>query len=386
MIGAFPTNKFLDLHRRLATTPGPSLAEEPRRHVLQNVLDQAGLHTRTDRGGNLWVQVMESGPWEETLVIDAHIDVVERGYVDEVRHDGDVLQGLGVGDNLAAVTMLALALMRLAQGNRQGQRPLTALFSVGEEGLGNLQGVKQAVADHPSPPYCFVALDGSLGTFSMTGLGSRRYRAGIRCPGGHSWGDFGSPNAIEILTEILHEIKTAYSQLAASAAHPVSFNIGTISGGEGINSIARSADATYEFRSPSAALLEEMDSRLGRILAATGSRASVESRHEIIGTRPAASAVRPERVRGCIEPAWGPALGALEDTPMSTNVNVPLAAGWPAACVGVCRYSSSHTENEKLDLTSLPTGWHCLDRLLEQQVWPGSRGGNQPGTAAATQD
>ena len=175
MIGPYPDREFLDLHRHLVLTPGPPNHEEPRRHALAAFLTNHGIESQTDPAGNLIV-ALGKGLWSETAVLDAHLDVVERGAATEVRNDGEFLHGLGVGDNQAAVTMLALALVRLAPRAAELSRPLVFLFSTGEEGLGNLRGVRQFVSDHPEAPHVFLAFDGTRESHSLSGVGSLRYR------------------------------------------------------------------------------------------------------------------------------------------------------------------------------------------------------------------
>lgn len=364
MIGPFPRDEFLGLHERLALTPGPSNGEGPRRDVLRQFLVGRGLEAEADAAGNLVVTLGPAAPWAETVVLDAHLDVVERGHAVQVLRLADGLQGLGVGDNLAAVGMLALALTRLDAAALR--RPLLALFSVGEEGLGNLRGIRHLVTQHAEPPRILVSFDGSAESYSMTGLGSRRYHLAVTCPGGHSWSSFGSPNAIEVLLEALTAIKARYHEARYAASTVLSFNLGTIAGGEGINSIARNAEATFEFRSVSEVLLRAMDSVARGVAEATGQPADVTSTLACIGERPAAVAVDADRVAALVLPAWEPVSERLVEKPMSTNINPALAAGWPAICVGLCSVRHTHREDETVQLSSLAPGWGCLDRLCER--------------------
>lgn len=363
MIGPFPSDEFFALHERLALTPGPSHAEGPRRDLLRQFLADHGVPSAVDAVGNLRVALGRPGPWAATLVLDAHLDVVERGHALSVVRTAESLQGLGVGDNQTAVAMLALAAVRLHAAAAILQRPLLALFSVGEEGLGNLRGVRHLVAEHAEPPWLLVSFDGSLEACSMTGLGSRRYRVAVSCPGGHSWSSFGAPNAIEVLLETLGAVRARYQDARRAAPVVLSFNLGTIRGGEGINSIAREAETTFEFRSVSEALLKAMDGIVVRAAEAARQLADVSIEVTRIGARPAAVPVDAERVMALVAPAWQPVCAHLADRPMSTNINPALAAGWPSICVGLCSAHHSHREDESVQIASLAPGWGCLDRL-----------------------
>lgn len=369
MLGPFPQQAFHDVLIRLATTPGPSLQEEPRRLVLKEFFDEAGVPHDLDTAGNLWVSLGPGG-WREAVVYDAHIDVVERGYTDEVTvsDDGERLIGLGVGDNLAAVTMMAFAAKTLWAQQRSLKRPLKLLFSVGEEGIGNLKGIRQIVSDHPAPPYLFIAFDLSFETYSIAALGSKRYRVKINCPGGHSWDDFGSPNAIEQLLDVMGLLKHAYAEVTAHSKEVLTFNIGTIQGGQGINTIARFAEVAFEFRSTSPDLLLKIDQRLSEILPQIQARKDVSLVHTLIGDRPAAQPFQPERIEPLVRRLLTEQGENIVSKPRSTNINIPLSMGWPSMCMGLCQCRNYHREDESLDINSLPQGWELLNKLTQELV------------------
>lgn len=371
MLGRFPQREFLSLHRRLVRILGPSHGEGPRRDALAAFLARRGVPAAVDAAGNLVVCLGPPGEWSQALVLDAHLDVVERGGCGRPVYGPETVTGLGVADDLAAVALLALASVRLARRGPALRRPVWALFSVGEEGLGNLRGMREVVASHPCAPYLLVSFDGGLDTGSMTGLGSRRFRVGIQCPGGHSWGDFGAPNAIDVLVGILAAVKRRFLECQRTGGAPMSYNAGTIQGGEGINSIARRAEAALEFRSPSAGILDTLGAALRAEVEAAGRTPEVSAAWECIGERPAAGPVAPERVRAEVLPAWEAQGLSVPDRPMSTNINPALAAGWPAVCVGLCRSRHTHREDETLFLPSLPIGWACLEGLCTRLLGPG---------------
>jgi len=369
MLGSLPLKDFMQFLTDLATTPGPSLQEKPRRLLLESFLNDAGVPTETDPADNLWVSLGRdeiNEDWCDAVVYDAHIDVVERGYVPEVRCEKENLIGMGVGDNLTAVAMLAFLAKRVTTERILLKRPLKLLFSVGEEGSGNLKGVRRVVKDHPIPPYLFIAFDLSFEEYSITGLGSRRYCVKVRCPGGHSWDDFGSPNAIEQIIGLLSFLKDACINIASENQKIISFNIGSIRGGEGINSIARFAEAAFEFRSPFPEMLDKMAHALSDLLVKIKGQKGVSVCHEIIGERPAAQAVHPER----IEPIIYRLLAEQGENPScstrSTNINIPLSAGWPSICMGLCRCGRYHSEEEYVEIGSLGQGWELLNNLTKK--------------------
>ena len=365
MIGPFPEREFRELHRRLVLTLAPPNAEEPRHRILAEFFDCCGIAHSSDAAGNLIVPLGQ-GAWKDTVVLDAHIDVVERGGALEIRDDGECLHGLGVADDLAAVTVLALARLRLEKHVGRFPRPLVFLFSTGEEGLGNLRGVRQFVADHPTAPAAFLAFDGCRGSYSATALGSLRYRVQVETPGGHSWGSFGNPNAIELLIDYLAAVRASWRQATDNTDHASSYNFGSIRGGQGINSIARTAEATFEFRSVSPQVLEplgqavrEEAKRLGE--AAPACRFDVQ----LLGARPAGVSTRRRRLQPLIDALQADLAPPRQEVPMSTNINIPVAHGWPAVCLGLCQSANVHREDECVWLNSLPLGWQGLGRLLD---------------------
>ena len=367
MIGPFPATEFLELHRRLALTIAPSNGEEPRRRLLADLLDSHGIAHHSDNAGNLIASV-GNGPWQDSVVLDAHLDVVERGGALEVRNDGECLRGLGVADDLAAVTVLALALVRLAQGGESFARQLVFLFSTGEEGLGNLRGVRQFVADRRHAPFAFISFDGTRETFSLTALGSQRYQIEAQTPGGHSWAGFGQPNAIEIVLDFLAKIREDWRVATANAGEqPSSYNFGTIQGGQGINSIARHARATFEFRSVAQGILQQLDADARRAVEQLQTNCpGSDLRLQLLGERPAGTACHRDRLLPLVDAVLGQNAGSPpREVPMSTNINVPLAHEWPAVCLGLCQSGNAHREDEYVRLDSLPSGWHGLNHLLQ---------------------
>ncbi len=181
MIEKFNKKEFLELLEKLATTKGASLAEKPRREVLKGFLNNNGMETTEDSAGNLWASFGQ-GRWRDTVVFDAHIDVVQKGYISKVEYENERIIGMGVGDNLTAVVMLALLGKMIVNSRLVLIRPLKLLFSVGEEGDGNLKGVRQVVADKKVPPNLFISFDLSFEEYSVSALGSKRYKVKVNAP------------------------------------------------------------------------------------------------------------------------------------------------------------------------------------------------------------
>lgn len=362
MTESFELSEFMDLLTLLATTRGPSLGEAPRRTCLQDYLLNHQITTSVDRAGNLWVRYGQ-GKWEDSVVFDAHMDVVQEGYTSTINCDEDLITGMGVADNLTAVSLLAMYAVYLEKLRPSFSRPLYFLFSTGEEGSGNLKGVRQAVSDNITPPYAFVSFDLSFDEYAVEGLGSVRYRANITCPGGHSWGDYGIPGAIDQMMGLLMSLKEDAHKLASHDQGLLSFNIGTFEGGEGINSIARNAVATFEFRTPDPVMLDNVDGKVAQAIKKLNIAGSCDAVCELTSRRPAAQSVFRER----LEPQVVRILESIGEkaSPVirSTNINATLDAGWPSICMGLCTGGRFHTHQEFVRIDSIEKGWRVLKHL-----------------------
>lgn len=353
----------MDLLITLAETPGPSLEETLRRKVLEDFFTDRGVPFSVDGAGNLRVLVGE-GPWEETVVFDAHMDVVQEGFEAKVTRDEDRLMGMGVADDLAAVTLLAHLAADLCDRKVALERPLLILFSTGEEGDGNLKGIRHLVAEKEKPPHLFVSFDLNFDHICLTALGSKRYRIAAQAPGGHSWSDFGLPSAIDSLMALLTDVKHRFGAITATHPGQASCNVGTIQGGEGINSIAAGASATFEFRSVDPKILNRLDQDLQESLASHATEAVTFS-CTTTGERPAASPVESHRIEPMAVKAIHDATGITpKEIPMSTNINVPLSKGWPCVCMGLCQGGRFHSHEEFLIIDSLAQGWEVLHAML----------------------
>lgn len=360
---SFQHGACIDLLITLAETPGPSLGEAPRRLILEQFFTDHGVPSLVDAAGNLRVLIGE-GPWEETVVFDAHLDVVQEGFEARIIKKNGQLMGMGVADNLAAVSLLAHLAVANSHQSAPSHPPLLCLFSVGEEGDGNLKGVRYLVEEKKRPPHLFVSFDLNFDHICLTALGSKRYRLTADAPGGHSWSDFGLPSAIDALMALLQTIQMRFTEITASRSGEASINIGTLSGGEGINSIAAKASATFEFRSVDPALLTQLDHALHTAL--KNAPPEVAFTCTTTGERPAAKAVERHQIESMAMEAVGSATGiSPTETPMSTNINIPLAHGWPSVCMGLCQGGRFHSHEEYLVIDSLVQGWEVLHTLLE---------------------
>jgi len=244
---------LLDDLRVLAETAAPTGAEEPRLAWLEQRLATAPGARSRDAVGNLLWRLGEGRP---ALMLLAHVDTVFGAEVDvSVREEGGWLHGAGIGDNAAAVAVAVDVVERLAP---RLQQPLVVVFTVGEEGLGNLRGALHASRE--LQPERAIALEGhGVDEVCVDAVGSLRARLAVRGPGGHSWWDRGRPSALHALVSML-------TVLLAEGTPEAPLNIGRVTGGGAINAIAADAEATIEVRSLDERALDAFTKQGGKVV------------------------------------------------------------------------------------------------------------------------
>jgi acetylornithine deacetylase/succinyl-diaminopimelate desuccinylase-like protein len=183
-------------------------------------------------------------------------------------------------------------------------------------------------------------------------VGSRRFRISATGPGGHSWGDFGRPNAIQALAKLITELDA----IPLPRAPKTTLNVGTISGGVSVNTIAPSAECLLDLRSIDDSALRRLSDRVTRLIERRSAPDGVTFRAELIGERPAG--VVP--VDSPVVQIAARALAALGLEPSfdasSTDANIPIAAGIPAICIGLTTGGNVHRTDELIDLAPVPAG------------------------------
>lgn len=288
------------------------------------------------------------------IALVAHLDTV---FAESVGHTvtrkGDRLYGPGVGDNSAGVAGILTVLAAMRQAEVQLQRPVWFVGNVGEEGLGDLRGVRQAMTHLEGRLDAVLAIEGTmLGRLGHIAVGSRRLRVHFRGEGGHSWLDFGRPSAV-------HAAATAAAQIArleVPADPRTSYNIGSIQGGDGVNVIAPSAEFVLDMRSVSAAALDHLATRVRSILDATGEESGIAVTMEEVGNRPAGSIARDHALVEICAAAIQQVGIKPEPTAGSTDANIPLSLGVPAVALGITRGGGIHSVREWVEIAPMRQG------------------------------
>lgn len=353
--------EIVTLTARIAQIPAPTGAESERAIFVADEMAAISLaEVHLDAVGNAIGTLPGSADGPATLIA-AHTDTVFPAGTDlTVRRGADRISGPGVGDNSLGVAALLTA-ARLLQ--TLGMMPLhDVLFvaDVGEEGLGDLRGMRQAVQTYRDRLGGVVAVEGhNLGRVTHRAVGSRRYRIRVTGPGGHSWGNYGRPNAIHTLARLLTDLIA----LPIPMNPKTSLSVGMIEGGVSVNTIAPSASALIDLRSMSQAHLERLAAQVERTVRAARV-ADVQIAAEIMGDRPAGEQPADAPiVRTCMD-----ILRVLDVTPTldmsSTDANVPIGLGIPAVCIGIAEGGNAHRLEEFIKVSTIPTGMQQLLLLI----------------------
>ena len=251
---------------RLSEIPAPPFQEGARGEEMKRMFQQAGLrNVRVDKAGNVLGDRPGAAP-RPHVVIAAHLDTVfPEGTNVTVRRNGAVLHGPGIGDDSRGLAVLVAIARALNQANVQTPGSITFVADVGEEGLGDLRGMKALFDDTLKGTVDrFVTIDGTGMSVAHTFVGSRRYRVTYKGPGGHSFADFGTPNPAGALGRAIAKI----AQFQVPAEPQTTFNVGRIGGGTSVNAIPVEAWMEVDLRSVDRGALAALDARLSQALEA----------------------------------------------------------------------------------------------------------------------
>ncbi len=323
----------------LTEIPAPPFKEDRRAARFAELLREAGLaDVGIDEVGNaIGRRPGRSG--ERTIAYSAHLDTVfPEGTDVTVRFDGDRMNAPGIGDNTRGLVVVLGVLRALEHAGIRTEADLLFIGNVGEEGLGDLRGVKHLFRDGAPRIDTLIAVDGGeTDRIVFGGVGSHRYRITFRGPGGHSWGAFGKANPHHALGRAI-ALFDQNAPTVTTTGEKTSYNIGRVGGGTSINSIPFESWMEVDMRSGSQAKLDEIDAVLQAAVEqaleeendgrAEGEALTVDV--ERVGTRPAAKgdpqaplvqrAVAATRAYG-VEP---------ELRISSTDANLPISIGVPA--------------------------------------------------------
>ena len=327
----------------LTEVSAPPFGESARAALFATLLRDAGLdEVDIDGVGNVVARRRGAGNGE-TVAIVAHLDTVfPEGTDVQVRRRGRRLYAPGIGDDSRGLIVLLNVARALAHADVRTVGDVLFVGSVGEEGRGDLRGVRHLLREGGLRLDQFIAIDGGSDSRVVNqALGSRRYLVSVHGPGGHSWGDFGLANPLHALASAIHYFDV-WAELVVSTGPAASYNVGRIGGGTSVNAVPFESWAEVDMRSIDPLKVDQLETALrDAVLRAVAERNRARDRGEpleatfdVIGDRPSGT-VDPEtplvgralavtRFLG-----FEPQLGAA-----STDANLPIAYGVPAITLG----------------------------------------------------
>ena len=347
-----------ELLKALAVIPAPSHQEAQRAAFIRDWLYREGAkEVLVDQAKNVILPFGCEGKGGISVYM-AHTDVVfpDTTPLPLEEKDGRLFAP-GVGDDTANVVALMLCAKYVLSHGLAPQSPVMLVFNSCEEGLGNLKGVRQLMADYEGRIKEVVSFDLTWSTVVSRAVGSERWKVKAATRGGHSYLDFGSPNAIAHLSQLIGRL---YQQeVPQQPGQTTTYNVGTITGGTSVNTIAQQAEMTYEYRSDDRACLAFMREQFHKILSQVqGPEAQFEV--TLLGERPCAGEVDPDLLEAllnrCSDAVERVAGAAPKRVSLSTDANLPLSLGIPATTVGLCQGALAHTRQEYVELDSLTPG------------------------------
>ncbi|MCU1268938.1 MAG: peptidase [Acidobacteriaceae bacterium] len=360
----------------LARIPAPPFGEKARADWVGEQFRALGIkEVGKDKIGNVFG--FRKGSQDSVLSISAHLDTVFPSNTPlNVRQQGTKLYGPGISDNAAGVTALLAIAAAFENFGLPHEASLLFIGNVGEEGEGDLRGMRYIFSDSEwkdSIRTCLVLDGAGTDTIVAEALGSRRFEVIVRGPGGHSWSDFGAPNPIVVLGRAIH----LFSQTRVSSSPKTTFNIGVIRGGTSVNSIPESASMRVDIRSSSPAEIDRLDLELRRAIdlsiqeeeARTAQqrdssryRSGLTAEMVPIGNRPGGELdpnARAVQITRAVDAYLG---NSAQIQRASTDANIPISMGREAIAIGAGgNGGGAHTLQEWFDPAGRALG---LERIL----------------------
>ena len=326
---------------RITEIPAPSFQEEKRAQAVKEILSAEGLSVFTDKVGNV-IGELRGTQDKDAVMLAAHLDTVfPPGTEIKVRREGDRLLAPGISDNGTGLAALLAVARAIQVAKIKPQRTILFAANVGEEGEGNLRGMRALVDAYRSKLRAVIVLDGSgIDHVTVKALASRRVEVLITGPGGHSWSDFGMPNPINAL--IRGSVRFINTKVPTNPR--TTFNIGQVEGGTSVNSIPYEAKLKVDLRSEDEDEIVRMEAALRECIAAgvkdemdnsrDRSRGKLEWKLNLIGSRPGGELAQDSALLAQLRAADDMVGNKSRNERSSTDANIPLSMGIEAIAIG----------------------------------------------------
>lgn len=358
------SEEALELLRTLGKIPAPSRQEDLRAVFCRDwLLAQGAVDVTIDKAKNVICKI-GCEEHEDYIAFAAHTDIVFPDMETlPMREEDGKLYAPGIGDDTSNLVNLLMGAKYLLQNKIKLRYGVLIVCNACEEGLGNLDGTKELFAAYGSKIKAFYSFDGYTPQCCSTAVGSYRYKISCRTTGGHSYINFGEPNAIEILCRLVEELY----KIEAPQEVKTTYNVGRIEGGTTVNSIAQECGMLYEFRSTSQKCLEIMEERFNQTVEACRNLGG-ELTVELLGIRPGNGPLDMDELNAFTKQSADIIsnfyTGDIDFAAYSTDSNVPLSLGIAANTIGTVLGALAHTREEWIDISSLPKGLGIVLSLM----------------------
>ncbi|MEQ8425903.1 MAG: M20/M25/M40 family metallo-hydrolase, partial [Cyclobacteriaceae bacterium] len=327
----------------LTEIPAPPFMETERGLQFKKMLEESGADkVWVDEVGNV-LALRKGKSGGRTVALDAHLDTVfPEGTDVTVKFSGDTLKAPGIGDDTRGLAVVIAVLRAMEKAQVETAADVLLIGSVGEEGLGDLRGVKNIFENSDLKIDSWISIDGGeIGRMVTDGLGSIRYKVTFNGPGGHSWGAFGLANPHHALGKAI-DIFTQDATPFTSTGSKVSFNVGRIGGGTSVNSIPFESWMEVDMRSIQPDRLKQID----EIFKAAMKKGLDEYNKTVKKGAPLTMDIetiglRPSGVQSSDLPIIQRSMAAVKYfgkepaiSPSSTNSNIPISLGIPSITIG----------------------------------------------------
>lgn len=354
--------------RRVCEIAAPPFQEQKRGEEFRRLFQELGLKdVRIDKEGNV-IGVRPGRQARPNLVFSAHLDTVFPEFVGlKTRLEGTVIHGPGIGDDCRGLAVMLGVIRALNEAKVETGGTITFVATVGEEGLGDLRGVKHLFAESLKGQIdAFISVDGTGLGATRIGVGSYRYKVSYKGPGGHSFGAFGNANPVHALGRAIAKI----SDFDVPGAPKTTFNVGRIGGGTSVNSIAFESWFEVDMRSSDAKNLKALDEKFkSAVYAALNeenarwkNKGKIDADIKLLGYRPGG-----ETPESAPIVATARAVAAALQFPLtlgegSTDSNVPMNLSVPALTIGGGGQGrQAHSPDESFDTTD---SWKGTQRAV----------------------
>ena len=364
--------KTMELLETICKIPAPSNQEEKRAAFCKEWLDNIGAKgVYIDEALNV-VYPYGCDDGKDIIVFMAHTDTVFPDMTEPMPYstDGKYVYSPGVGDDTICLVMMLMVAKYVTQKGLQSPYGILFVADSGEEGLGNLKGVKQIMTDYAGRIERVYTFDGTYDHMYTRCVGSHRYKLTVETKGGHSFGDFGNRNAICTAAELICALNQC--RVPVDGSSKTTFYVGVIQGGTSVNTIAQNASFLYEYRSDSYKCLEKMKTFFEACVEKAKEDPETDITVDVIGIRPCGAEVDENvfskmvaNAKGICEKHTG--IPCRLDSG-STDANIPMSLGVPAICVGTYMGGGAHTREEYLEIDSVPVGLKITAEIILQYL------------------